>query len=65
MCPICLGLGFHMIKRFDASDRICPLCAGMGRVALPDTGVIGTCPRCEGRGLVRSQAAASAAAAGK
>jgi hypothetical protein len=55
ICPICQGVGFHMIRRFDPADRICPFCSGMGRVELPDTGEVGTCPRCDGRGLVRSQ----------
>ena len=54
MCPVCLGVGFRMVRRFEAGDRICPLCAGMGRVEMFDTGEIGTCPRCEGRGLVSS-----------
>ncbi|HAL92072.1 MAG TPA: hypothetical protein DCM68_03505 [Verrucomicrobia bacterium] len=58
ICPICQGVGFRMIRRFDAADRICPFCSGMGRVELPDTGVVGTCPRCDGRGLVRSRATA-------
>lgn len=60
ICPICQGVGFRMIRRFDAADRLCPLCAGMGRVELPDTGVVDTCPRCAGRGLVRSQPEAEA-----
>jgi hypothetical protein len=55
-CPICLGVGFRMIRRFDAADYICPACAGMGRVEMPDTGVVDTCPRCGGRGLVQSTA---------
>lgn len=54
ICPICLGVGFHMVRRFDPADHLCPLCAGMGRVEWPDTGEVGTCPRCGGRGLVRS-----------
>lgn len=56
-CAICQGVGFRMIRRFDAADRICPACAGMGRVEMPDTGIVGTCPRCDGRGLVQSTAA--------
>lgn len=64
LCPICLGVGSHVIRRFDPADRICPLCAGMGRTRLPDSAEYGTCPRCGGRGLVRSQAAAEDAAAG-
>ena len=54
ICPICQGVGFHMVRRFDPADRICPFCGGMGRVFLPDTGLAGTCPRCDGRGLIRS-----------
>ena len=55
ICPICLGVGFHTIRRFDSTDRICPYCAGMGRAAMPDTGEVGSCPRCQGRGLVQTQ----------
>jgi hypothetical protein len=55
-CPICQGVGFRIVRRFDDEDRICPMCIGMGRVAMPDTGVVGTCPRCDGRGLVRRAA---------
>lgn len=62
ICPICQGVGFHMIRRFDAADRICPNCAGMGRTERLDTGAVGVCPRCDGRGLIHSQAAADAAA---
>jgi len=54
ICPICLGVGFHVIRRMDPADRLCPLCGGMGRVENPETGRVGTCPRCDGRGLVRS-----------
>jgi hypothetical protein len=61
ICPICLGVGFHMVRRFDPSDRICPFCVGMGRAVMPDTGAVDTCPRCGGRGLVRSQAGTNAA----
>ena len=53
MCPICQGVGFRMIRRIDAADRKCPACGGMGRVEFFDTGKVGTCPRCDGRGLVR------------
>jgi hypothetical protein len=56
ICPICQGVGFHMIRRFDPADRICPACGGMGRLQMPDTGVVDTCPRCAGRGLIRGQA---------
>ena len=61
MCPICQGVGFRMIRRMDPADRLCPLCAGMGRVELPDTGEVTTCPRCNGRGLVRSNSPAAPA----
>ena len=55
ICPICLGVGFHMVRRFDPAERICPACGGMGRLEMPDTGAVETCPRCAGRGLIRSQ----------
>lgn len=61
ICPICQGVGYHMVRRFDPADRICPACGGMGRLAMPDTGAVETCPRCTGRGLIRSQVPAEAA----
>ena len=61
ICPVCLGVGFHLIRRLDSADRICPNCAGMGRTQKPGTGEYGTCPRCDGRGLVRPPAAAEPA----
>ena len=54
ICPICQGVGFRMIRRFDAAEKICPNCAGMGRTESLETGEVGVCPRCGGRGLVRS-----------
>lgn len=64
MCPICQGVGFRMVRRLDPADRLCPFCGGMGRVEIPDAGKVGTCPRCDGRGLVRRAAPADAAPAG-
>ena len=61
ICPICLGVGSRLIRRIDENDRICPLCAGMGRAESPDTGEVVTCPRCQGRGLIRSSAPHGAA----
>lgn len=52
-CPICMGVGSRLIRRLDPADYKCPACGGMGRMVLPDSGVVGTCPRCEGRGLIR------------
>ena len=60
ICPVCLGVGFHLIRRLDSAERICPNCAGMGRALQPDTGKYGTCPRCDGRGLVRPAGAGDA-----
>jgi len=57
ICPICQGVGYRMIRRFDPTDRLCPLCAGMGRVESPETGIIATCVRCNGRGLILTQTA--------
>jgi len=54
ICPICLGVGFHMIRRFDPEERLCPFCSGMGRAFSLDTGEAETCPRCKGRGLILS-----------
>ncbi len=64
ICPICQGVGSRLIRYLDSSDRICPNCVGMGRAEDPDTGEVGTCPRCGGRGLIRSQAALEAAPSG-
>ena len=61
ICPVCQGVGFRMVRRFDPADRKCLACGGMGRVIFPDTGAAGTCPRCDGRGLVRSHAGEDAA----
>ena len=52
-CAICLGVGSRLVRRFHEDDRQCPACAGMGRVAMPDSGEIAVCPRCQGRGFVR------------
>lgn len=60
ICPICQGVGFRMVRQFDAADRLCPACAGMGRVDLMDGSGVATCLRCEGRGMIQSQAAAAA-----
>ncbi len=54
MCPICQGVGYRMVRRFEPGERICPACAGMGRVIFSDTGLADTCPRCQGRGLIRT-----------
>ena len=61
ICPICLGVGSRLIRRIHPDDYKCPACGGMGRMVLPDTGEVGTCPRCQGRGLIRRTGAAEAA----
>ena len=61
ICPICLGVGSRVIRRIHPDDYKCPACGGMGRMVLPDTGEVGTCPRCQGRGLIRRTGAAEAA----
>ena len=53
ICPICQGVGSHLVRYLDSADELCPGCAGMGRAVLSDTGEVGTCPRCGGRGLIR------------
>ena len=53
ICPICVGVGSRLIRRLDPNDVKCPACGGMGRMVLPDTGEVGTCPRCQGRGLIQ------------
>lgn len=52
-CPLCHGVGFGVIRRFGPNEHLCSFCAGMGRAILPDSGTADTCPRCDGRGLVR------------
>lgn len=56
ICPICQGVGSRLIRYLDSSDYICPNCVGMGRAEDPDTHVVGPCPRCGGRGLIRNPA---------
>lgn len=51
-CGICQGVGYRMIRPFDAQDVICSACGGMGRIET-DAGGAETCPRCDGRGFVR------------
>ena len=65
MCPICQGVGFRMIRKLDAADQMCPACGGMGRVEFYDTGNVGTCPRCDGRGLIRVQVETQVEPSGK
>ena len=43
-----------MIRPFDAQDVICSACGGMGRIET-DAGGAETCPRCDGRGFVRTE----------
>jgi len=61
ICPICFGVGYHMVRRFDPAEKYCPACGGMGRVKSPDTGLVETCVRCNGRGLVLTQTTADPA----
>lgn len=54
MCPICFGVGCHYVRRLDKQhDMLCPVCGGAGRVLDEPTGYAQTCPRCDGRGLIR------------
>jgi len=52
LCPLCFGLGSHLVRKVDGHDELCPRCGGMGRLVDEDTGVGRSCPRCEGRGLI-------------
>ncbi|MCS6771707.1 MAG: hypothetical protein NZ740_06730 [Kiritimatiellae bacterium] len=52
MCPACYGVGARQVRRFDEFDRLCPACAGTGRVENED-GTWRWCERCGGRGLIR------------
>lgn len=51
MCPSCFGVGYHIFRRFDDRDAICPACGGMGRTDID--GDWGLCERCDGRGIFR------------
>lgn len=51
MCPSCFGVGYHIFRRFDERDAICPACGGMGRTDID--GEWGLCERCDGRGIFR------------
>lgn len=51
MCPVCFGVGYHTVRRFDEKDGVCAPCGGMGRV--DEGGVWRTCRRCDGRGVHR------------
>jgi len=63
LCPVCFGLGSHLVRRLDDNDELCPACGGMGRVADASGEMADTCERCGGRGLVLD-ADASAGSAG-
>jgi hypothetical protein len=63
VCPVCLGVGSHAIRRFSPAERICPACLGMGRAwesGLEGEGPVIPCPRCDGRGLLPPPAPAPA-----
>jgi hypothetical protein len=51
MCPVCFGIGYNTVRRFDELDGICAACGGMGRV--DEDGAWRTCNRCDGRGVHR------------
>lgn len=55
ICPLCYGMGGHLIRKFDKKDKLCPLCGGMGRVLDEETGEAEWCPRCGGRGVIRER----------
>ena len=54
VCPVCFGVGYHVIRKFDKHDTLCPLCGGAGRVVDESSGYAQTCPRCDGRGVIRN-----------
>lgn len=56
MCGACFGIGYHMVRRFDEADVMCPACEGLGRVQAEGEDWR-TCRRCDGRGIIRSDAA--------
>lgn len=52
LCPVCLGVGSHAVRRIAGDELICIACDGMGRVVEEGGVAAETCPRCRGRGLV-------------
>lgn len=52
LCPLCFGVGSHVVRRITDRDTLCPVCGGLGRVLDEPTGYAQTCPRCDGRGLI-------------
>jgi DnaJ-class molecular chaperone len=55
ICPVCFGVGSHAVRKLDPQDALCLLCGGMGRVYDEQAEIAQTCPRCDGRGLIRLQ----------
>ncbi len=60
-CPLCQGHGSRLIRRQAANESLCPACGGIGLLLGADGVSTETCLRCEGRGLVASDAAPAAA----
>lgn len=54
MCPVCFGVGYTSVRRFDELDVVCLACGGMGRIDDQEDGTWRTCRRCDGRGLHRA-----------
>ena len=52
LCPVCLGVGSHAVRRITGDELLCIACDGMGRVAQDGAIEAETCPRCRGRGLI-------------
>lgn len=50
-CPVCKGVGYHVVRYFTGEERLCPACSGMGRAPQED-GTYAPCSRCDGRGLL-------------
>jgi DnaJ-class molecular chaperone len=62
LCPICFGLGSHLVRPLDEHDVLCPACGGLGRLYDADSGLARDCRRCLGRGMIVESPDAKAAA---
>lgn len=57
LCPVCFGVGSHLVRKTGTADVLCPACGGMGRLIDARTGEARFCKRCGGRGLITTEPA--------
>lgn len=51
-CPVCQGVGFNVFSSASQGAMCCPCCSGDGKRADDGYFTGGTCPVCQGRGVV-------------